>query len=109
MGLEDVHLHASCRVSGLVLPPACAVGGTFLRGRPHLEPFYSGTGQIGARRGAICGGGEWWARGKLWRRGDTCRATRREMGGQVSADVPYLHGGRDTCSMMTSWGLIERT
>ena len=27
MGLEDVHLHASCRVSGLVLPPACAVGG----------------------------------------------------------------------------------
>eukprot|EP01050_Picozoa_sp_SAG11_P052606 SAG11_NODE_30570_length_299_cov_3.195000_1_plen_90_part_10 len=27
MGLEDVHLHASCRVSRLVLPPACAVGG----------------------------------------------------------------------------------
>eukprot|EP01050_Picozoa_sp_SAG11_P001897 SAG11_NODE_90_length_17153_cov_63.471033_3_plen_100_part_00 len=30
MGLEDVHLHAICRVSGLVLPPACAVGGTRL-------------------------------------------------------------------------------
>ena len=37
MGLEDVHLHASCRVSGLVLPPACAVGG--IRGMKLANNF----------------------------------------------------------------------
>eukprot|EP01050_Picozoa_sp_SAG11_P003638 SAG11_NODE_211_length_12281_cov_11.326219_2_plen_52_part_00 len=27
MGLKGVHLQVNCRVLGLVLPPACAVGG----------------------------------------------------------------------------------